>query len=166
MIYSAVPPWERVVTVEAAITELGLHRSGRLKNVVALFSRPPGTEGEGEVTVWDIVEYSRRLNATRVFVGEVLGKEVGPVLDAFTSSTPGSACTIHARSARAVVGRFEQYGMAASAAVAAGGGATGVRQRPPDHRAPGQGRVHGRRGAALLHVDLSRSPASKTARSR
>ena len=67
------------------------------------------------MTVWDLMEeYTRRLNGTRVFVGEILGKEVGPVLDAFTSSTAGSACTIHARSARAVVGRFEQYGMAAN----------------------------------------------------
>ena len=47
LIYSAVPPWERVVTVEAAITELGLHRSGRFENVVALFSARPGTGGRG-----------------------------------------------------------------------------------------------------------------------
>ena len=114
LIYSAVQPWERVITVEAAITELGLHRSGRLRNVVALFSRPAGSEGEGEVSVWDLMEeYTRRLNGSRVFVGEVLGQEVGPVLDAFTSSTAGSACTIHARNARSVVARFEQYGMSA-----------------------------------------------------
>ena len=114
IIYSAVNPWERVVTVEASITELGLHRSGRMHDVVALFSRPKSLEGDGEVTVWDLIEeYTRRLNATRVIVGEILGREVGPVLDVFTSSTAGSACTIHARSARAVIGRFEQYGMAA-----------------------------------------------------
>jgi Flp pilus assembly CpaF family ATPase len=114
IIYSAVQPWERVITVEAAITELRLHKSSRLSNVVALFSRPPGTEGEGEVSVWELIEeYTRRLNGSRLIAGEVLGKEVGPVLDAFTSSTHGSACTIHARSARAVVGRFEQYGLAA-----------------------------------------------------
>ena len=113
LIYSAVQPWERIVTVEAAITELGLHTSGRFENVVALFSRPPGAEGEGAVSVWELMEeYSRRLNATRVIVGEVLGREVGPVLDAFTSNTRGSACTIHARSARSVIGRFEQYGLA------------------------------------------------------
>lgn len=115
LVYAAVQPWQRLITVEAAITELGLHRSGRLENVVALFSRPNGSEGEGEVTVWELMEeYTRRLNGTRVLVGEILGKEVGPVLDAFTSSTAGSACTIHARSARAVIHRFEQYGMAAT----------------------------------------------------
>jgi pilus assembly protein CpaF len=111
--YAAIQPWERVVTVEASITELGLHTSGRLPNCVALYSRPPGAEWEGEVTVAELVKGpTRRLNPTRVQVGEILGDEVGPVLDVFTSSTRGSACTIHARSARAVIRRFEQYGLA------------------------------------------------------
>jgi Flp pilus assembly CpaF family ATPase len=111
--YAAIEPWERVVTVEASITELGLHTSGRLPNCVALYARPPGAEGEGAVTVADLVKGpTRRLNPTRVLVGEILGDEVGPVLDAFTASTRGSGCTIHARSARAVIRRFEQYGLA------------------------------------------------------
>ena len=115
LIYSAVQPWERIVTIEASITELGLHTSGRFENVVALYSRPPGPEGEGAVSVGEIVAYmSRRLNATRAMVGEILGDEIGPVLDMFTSNTRGSACTIHARTARSVVGRFEQYGLAAT----------------------------------------------------
>jgi hypothetical protein len=46
-----------------------------------------------------------------VIVGEVLGDEVGPVLDVFSGSTRGSGCTIHARSARGAVRRFEQYGL-------------------------------------------------------
>jgi pilus assembly protein CpaF len=92
-----------------------LHTSGRFEDVVALYSRPPGPEGEGAVSVGEIVAYmSRRLNATRAMVGEILGDEIGPVLDMFTSNTRGSACTIHARSARSVVGRFEQYGLAAT----------------------------------------------------
>lgn len=115
LIYSAVQPWERIVTIEAGITELGLHTSNRFENVVALFSRPAGPEGEGAVSPAELTAYySRRLNATRLYLGEVLGDEVGPLLDAFTSNTRGSACTIHARSARAVVGRFEQYGLSAS----------------------------------------------------
>jgi pilus assembly protein CpaF len=108
---------ERVVTVEASITELGLHHSDRLDDVAALFSRPPGAEGEGEVTVADQVEATRRLNPYRVIVGEILGGEVGPVLDVFSGSTRGSACTIHARSARAVLTRFEQYGLSARPAL-------------------------------------------------
>ena len=101
------------MTVEAFITELGLHRGERLANAVALYSRPPSSEGEGEVTVADLIRRaSRRLNPTRVIVGEVLGEEVGPVLDVFSGSTRGSGCTIHARSARGALRRFEQYGLA------------------------------------------------------
>lgn len=108
----AIAPHQRVITVEAFITELGLHNSDRLPNVVALYSRPPSAEGDGEVTVADLIRRAtRRLNPTRVIVGEVLGDEVGPVLDVFSGSTRGSGCTIHSRSARGAVRRFEQYGL-------------------------------------------------------
>ena len=98
--------------MEAYITELGLHQGDRLPNTVALYSRPPSAEGEGEQTVSDLIRRAtRRLNPTRVIVGEILGDEVGPVLDVFSGSTRGSGCTIHARSARGAVRRFEQYGL-------------------------------------------------------
>lgn len=108
----AVAPHERVVTIEAQLTELGL--DAVLPNVATLYSRGPSAEGDGEVTVSDLVRRaSRRLNPTRVVVGEILGDEVGPVLDVFSGSTRGSGCTIHARSARGTPRRFEQYGLAA-----------------------------------------------------
>ncbi len=113
--FDAIEPHQRVVTVEAYITELGLHQGDRLPNTVALYSRPPSAEGEGEQTVSDLIRRAtRRLNPTRVIVGEILGDEVGPVLDVFSGSTRGSGCTIHARSARGAVRRFEQYGIASS----------------------------------------------------
>jgi pilus assembly protein CpaF len=111
--FDAIDPHQRVVTVEAFITELGLHQGDRLPNTVALYSRPPSAEGDGEQTVSDLIRRAtRRLNPTRVIVGEILGDEVGPVLDVFSGSTRGSGCTIHARSARGAVRRFEQYGLA------------------------------------------------------
>jgi Flp pilus assembly CpaF family ATPase len=113
--FDAIEPHQRVVTVEAYITELGLHQGDRLPNTVALYSRPPSAEGDGEQTVSDLIRRAtRRLNPTRVIVGEVLGDEVGPVLDVFSGSTRGSGCTIHARSARGAVRRFEQYGLASN----------------------------------------------------
>jgi pilus assembly protein CpaF len=111
----AIGRHERVFTVEAGITELGLSRSGRFDDVVETFSRPPGAEGEGEVTVADLIKRgSRRASPGRGIVGEVLGDEVGALLDMFTASTRGSACTIHARSARGVLRRFEYYGRQAN----------------------------------------------------
>jgi pilus assembly protein CpaF len=113
--FDAIDPHQRVVTVEAFITELGLHQGDRLPNTVALYSRPPSAEGDGEQTVSDLIRRAtRRLNPTRVIVGEILGDEVGPVLDVFSGSTRGSGCTIHARSARGAVRRFEQYGLASN----------------------------------------------------
>lgn len=111
----AIQPHERVVTVEKGLTELGLHHCpDRLPNVAALFSRPASAEGDGEVSVWDQIQGpSRRLDPTRVIVGEVLGDEVGPVLDVFAGSTRGSACTLHARSAKGVVNRFVYLGHSA-----------------------------------------------------
>ena len=107
------------------------------------------------MTVWDLMEeYTRRLNGTRVLVGEILGKEVGPGPGCVHVVDGGSACTIHARSARAVDPPVRAVRHGGQPAAAAGGGATGARQRPADHRAPGQGRRHRGRRAALLHVDL------------
>lgn len=110
--FEAIAPDERVVTIEAGLTELGLDHGGRLRNVVSMFSRPASAEGEGEVPVVALVRHaSRRLNPMRVIVGEILGDEVSAVLDVFSGSTHGSACTIHARSARGAARRFEQYGL-------------------------------------------------------
>ena len=88
-----------------------MSRTGRFEDVVETFSRPPGPEGEGEITVADLLKRgSRRASPSRGIVGEVLGDEVGALLDMFTASTRGSACTIHARSARGALRRFEYYG--------------------------------------------------------
>src|SRR5690606_5628567 len=82
----AIRPHQRVVTVEAFITELGLDRL--LPNVATLYSRGPSSEGDGEITVEALIRRAtRRLNPTRVVVGEVLGDEVGAVLDVFSGST-------------------------------------------------------------------------------
>ena len=110
-----IQPWHRVITVESGLTELGLERSGE-RNVAVLHSRRANSEGEGEVTVGDLIEGpTRRLNPTRVIAGEVNnGNEVIPILDWMTASTTGSMFTIHARSAFAVVDRLETYAMRAT----------------------------------------------------
>ena len=151
--FDAIAPHQRVVTVEASITELGLHQGDRLPNIVALYSRPPSAEGEGEVTVGDLIRRAtRRLNPTRVIVGEILGDEVGPVLDVFSGSTRGSGCTIHARSARGAVRRFEQYGLAAHRRCRSRR-STRARRGRADHRPPRRRRVAVGPAAPLLHVD-------------
>jgi pilus assembly protein CpaF len=104
-----IPSYERLVTVEKDLLELGLHHSPRHPNVVPLHSRQANVEGEGEVTVAALVQSTLRLNPSRVIVGEVLGEEVVPMLNAMSQGNDGSMCTIHADSSEMTFSRLATY---------------------------------------------------------
>ena len=61
-------------------------------------SREANIEGVGQVTCAQLVRDAMRTNSRRVIVGEVLGDEVVPMLQAMNSGAKGSLCTIHADS--------------------------------------------------------------------
>ena len=104
-----IPPRERVVTVEQAF-ELALDAmTDRHPDIVALESRLANTEGEGEITTARLVRRALRMNADRVIVGEVLGDEVLPMLNAMSQGRSGSMCTIHADSSSGVFRRLASY---------------------------------------------------------
>lgn len=108
-----IPPHERVVTIEQAF-ELGLDAlPDRHPDVVALEARPANTEGEGEVSMARLVRRALRMNADRVVVGEVLGDEVLPMLNAMSQGRSGSMCTIHASSSAGVFRRLAAYAIQA-----------------------------------------------------
>ncbi|MGO8871608.1 MAG: CpaF family protein [Acidimicrobiales bacterium] len=108
-----VPPRERIVTIEQAF-ELGLDAAvARHPDVVALEARPANVEGEGLVSVADLVRRALRMNADRVIVGEVLGDEVLPMLNAMSQGRSGSMCTIHADSSAGVFRRIASYAVQA-----------------------------------------------------
>ncbi len=110
---SAVPARERIVTIEQAF-ELSLDKhSSRHPDVVALEARPPNLEGVGEITVAQLVRRALRMNADRVIVGEVLGDEVLPMLNAMSQGRSGSMCTIHADSSAGVFRRIASYAVQA-----------------------------------------------------
>ncbi len=105
-----IPPTERLVTIENAY-ELGLHEpelSDLHPNVVALEARDANIEGEGRVSMADLVRDGLRLNPSRVIVGEVLGDEILTMLEAMSQGNPGSMCTIHAESS---LGAFQRVAM-------------------------------------------------------
>jgi len=105
-----IPPTERLVTIENAY-ELGLHEpelSDLHPNVVALEARDANIEGEGRVSMADLVRDGLRLNPSRVIVGEVLGEEILTMLEAMSQGNPGSMCTIHAESS---LGAFQRVAM-------------------------------------------------------
>jgi len=108
-----IDPRERIVTIEQAF-ELGLDAAtGRHPDMVALEARPANIEGEGRIPVSDLVRRSLRMNADRVIVGEVLGDEVLPMLNAMSQGRSGSMCTIHAESSAGVFRRIASYAVQA-----------------------------------------------------
>jgi Flp pilus assembly CpaF family ATPase len=108
-----VPARERIVTIEQAL-ELGLDADvARHPDIVALEARPANVVGEGTITVSDLVRRALRMNADRVIVGEVLGDEVLPMLNAMSQGRSGSMCTIHADSSAGVFRRIASYAVQA-----------------------------------------------------
>jgi Flp pilus assembly CpaF family ATPase len=108
-----IDPRERIVTIEQAF-ELGLDTgSSRHPDMVALEARPANVEGAGRIPVGDLVRRSLRMNAERVIVGEVLGDEVLPMLNAMSQGRSGSMCTIHAESSAGVFRRIASYAIQA-----------------------------------------------------
>jgi Flp pilus assembly CpaF family ATPase len=108
-----IPRRERIVTIEQAL-ELGLDADhDRHPDMVALESRPANVEGEGLVAVSALVRRALRMNADRVIVGEVLGDEVLPMLNAMSQGRSGSMCTIHADSSAGVFRRIASYAVQA-----------------------------------------------------
>jgi Flp pilus assembly CpaF family ATPase len=110
---SEIPPGERIVTIEQAL-ELGLdHQRDRHPDCVAMEARPANTEGVGAIGVARLVRRSLRMNASRVIVGEVLGDEVIPMLNAMSQGRSGSMATIHADSSAGVFRRLATYAIQA-----------------------------------------------------
>ncbi|MBC7593426.1 MAG: CpaF family protein [Kineosporiaceae bacterium] len=108
-IAAEIDPRERLITIEKAF-ELGLREDiERHPNTVALESRPSNSEGVGEITMAQLVRRTLRQNPDRVIVGEVLGDEIVPMLNAMSQGNDGSLSTIHADSARETFARISSY---------------------------------------------------------
>lgn len=106
---SEIHPGERIITIEKAL-ELGLRQNVlRHPNTVAYESRSANSEGAGEVTVAELVQRTLRMNPDRVIVGEVLGDEIVPMLNAMSQGNDGSLSTIHTDAAREVFSRISSY---------------------------------------------------------
>ncbi len=104
-----IPANERLVTIEDAY-ELGIDRFEDLHpDYDALQSRPPNTEGVGEIDLVRLTRMALRMDPDRVIVGEVRGAEAFPMLLAMSQGNNGSMCTIHADSARSVVPKLAAY---------------------------------------------------------
>lgn len=100
---SFIPPQERVITIEDS-AELQITQ---VPNVVRLETRNANTEGEGEITMSQLIRASLRMNPTRIIVGEVRGRETLDMLQAMNTGHDGSLSTGHGNSARDMLSRLE-----------------------------------------------------------
>jgi len=99
---SAIPPDERIVTIEDA-AELKLSQP----HVVSLETRPANMEGKGEYSIRDLVKNALRMRPDRIVVGECRGGEALDMLQAMNTGHDGSLTTTHANSPAEAVARLE-----------------------------------------------------------
>lgn len=97
-----IDPGERVLTIEDA-AELRLQQPHWLP----LETRPPNLEGQGAITIGDLVKNALRMRPDRIILGEIRGAECFDLLAAMNTGHDGSMCTLHSNSPRECLGRME-----------------------------------------------------------
>jgi len=97
-----ITPQQRLVTIED-VAELQLSHP----HVVRLETRPPNSEGHGEVRASDLIRNALRMRPDRIILGEIRGVEVLDVLTAMNTGHDGSMSTVHANNAQDALLRLE-----------------------------------------------------------
>lgn len=100
---NAIPEDERLITIEDN-AELQLVNA---KNLVRLEARRANEEGEGEITIRDLIKTSLRMRPDRIIVGEVRGEETLDMLQSLNTGHDGSLSTGHGNSPRDMLSRLE-----------------------------------------------------------
>lgn len=100
---ACIPPEERLITVEDS-AELQIRS---IPNLVRLETRGPNAEGEGAVTIADLIRAALRMNPDRIIVGEVRGKEALDMVTAMNTGHDGSLSTGHGNSPGDMLSRLE-----------------------------------------------------------
>jgi pilus assembly protein CpaF len=103
-----IPSGERIITVEDS-AELKLSH----RNIVRLEARPANIEGQGRVTIRELVINTLRMRPDRIIVGECRGAEALDMLQAMNTGHDGSMTTCHANNPRDALSRLENMVMMA-----------------------------------------------------
>lgn len=101
---SFIPLKERIITIEDA-AELQFHQVH--PHVLRQEARPPNVEGEGEVTIRQLVRNALRMRPDRIIVGEVRGAEALDMLQAMNTGHEGCLSTIHANTPHDALSQLE-----------------------------------------------------------
>ena len=99
---------ERIITVEDS-AELKLTH----ENLCRLEARPANIEGQGRITIRDLVINTLRMRPDRIIVGECRGAEALDMLQAMNTGHDGSMTTCHANNPRDALSRLENMVMMA-----------------------------------------------------
>lgn len=99
-----IPKEERIITIE---DNAELQIQG-VANLVRLEARGPNLEGEGAVTIRDLIRSALRMRPDRIIVGEVRGEEtVDMISSAMLNGHSGSMSTGHANNPADMLRRLE-----------------------------------------------------------
>lgn len=98
-----IPRDERIVTIEDS-AELQITH---IPNLVRLETRNANGEGDGEITIGDLIKASLRMNPSRIIIGEVRGKEALDMISAMNTGHDGSLSTGHGNSPKDMLSRLE-----------------------------------------------------------
>ena len=98
-----IPQEERVITIEDS-AELQIQQ---VKNLIRLETRSANPQGEGAISIGDLIRASLRMNPTRIIVGEVRGKEALELLNSYNTGHDGGMSSGHGNSPKDMLARLE-----------------------------------------------------------
>ena len=97
-----VPPLERILALEDTPELAPAH-----PHFLSLLSRPPNSDGCGEVTLRTLLRQALRMRPDRIVLGECRGPEVLDLLQILNTGHRGALATLHANSPRDALRRAE-----------------------------------------------------------
>ncbi len=97
-----VPVNERIIALEDTAELAPNH-----PHFISLTSRPPNSDGFGEVTLRTLLKQTLRMRPDRIVLGECRGTEVMELLQALNTGHRGALATLHANSPRDALRRIE-----------------------------------------------------------
>lgn len=98
-----IPEEERVITIEDS-AELQLRH---IKNLVRLEAKRANIQGEGSISIAELIKASLRMNPSRIVIGEIRGGEALDMLQAMNTGHDGSLSTGHGNSSKDMLSRIE-----------------------------------------------------------
>ena len=127
LLASRIPKGQRVIVIEDS-SELDIP----YEHIVNFEARPANEEGEGQISIEDLLVSSLRLRPDRIVVGEVRGAEALHLIHAMNTGHRGCMGTLHANSPEDALLRLEGLitgGGSASGSGGSGGGGGGLMRR-------------------------------------